>query len=65
MLPRSIAEFLSTPNAINIGFSFAAFAIILSTAETGSLRSANYRPSQMRDDELAALEGYDGKLIIS
>src|SRR5882672_5566738 len=65
MLPRSIAEFLSTPNAINTGFSFAAFANILSTTETRSPPPQNCRPSQMRDEELAVLERYNIKLIIS
>jgi hypothetical protein len=35
-----LAESLSTPNAINMGFSFAAFVNILSITKTGSPRSA-------------------------
>ena len=48
-----------------MGFSFAAFANILSITETGSPRSAKLQTSQMRDEELAALERYNTKLIIS
>jgi hypothetical protein len=56
-LPRSIAESLSTPNAMNTGFSFAAFIHILSIAETKQAYEWNRRGIECATTWISAARG--------